>query len=66
MKDKNFLWWFEGELSKGVGGTFGRFTLFNTTSHKPLNVLDDVKDAMHYRHDYQELPAAYRLRETPI
>ena len=32
---------------------------------KLLNILHEIKDTMHYQHGCKELPAAYRLRETP-
>ena len=32
---------------------------------KPLRLLDGVKEPVHYQHGQKELPAAYRLGETP-
>ena len=32
---------------------------------EPLSVLDEVQGTRHYRRGRTELPAAYRLRETP-
>ena len=50
---------------------FGALSAYSTSPRtrckvtKPLHVLDEIKDTMHYWHGCKELGAAHRLGESP-